>query len=125
MAILGSIIKGVIDVKDTLTPQPDHIKSQQKVLTNLLEEAKDTAFGKYYNFNTILSSENVQEAFAVTIPFFDYHKIDKEWRYRLHKGETDITWRGNPSHFALSSGITGKTSKRIPVCTDMITHLRR
>ena len=125
MAILGSIIKGVIDVKDTLTPEPDHIKAQQKVLTNLLEEAKDTSFGKYYNFNSILSSGNIQEAFAAGIPFFDYHRIDKEWWHKLHKGEADVTWPGSPSYFALSSGTTGKSSKRIPVTDDMITAIRR
>lgn len=125
MAILGSIIKGVIDVKDTLTPEPDHVKSQQKVLNNLLEEAKNTAFGKYYNFNKILSSDNVQEAFGAAIPFFDYHRIDKEWWSKLHKGEADVTWPGSPSYFALSSGTTGKSSKRIPVTDDMITAIRR
>ncbi|WP_066221609.1 GH3 family domain-containing protein [Formosa haliotis] len=124
MAIIGSIIKGVIQLKDTLTPESNPVENQKLVLKSLLETAKDTAFGSHYNFSAILQSENIAKAYADTIPYFDYNKINDEWWYRLHENETDITWPGNPDYFALSSGTTGNSSKRIPVTKEMIESIR-
>ena len=124
MAILGNIIKGIIELKDTLSSEINHTESQEKVLKDLLEKAKETQFGKFYNFENILKEENIQKAFAETIPYFDYNKINDDWWHKLHENETDVTWPGNPSYFAISSGTTGKTSKRIPVTDAMIDAIR-
>ena len=124
MAILGNIIKGAIELADTLTPEINHIETQEKLLKKLLEKARDTQFGKHYNFENILESENPSKTFADVVPYFDYHKINKNWWYKLHEGETDVTWKGTPDYFALSSGTTGKTSKRIPVTNEMIDAIR-
>ncbi|MDO1500632.1 GH3 auxin-responsive promoter family protein [Winogradskyella maritima] len=124
MAILGSIIKGVIDIKDSFTSEPNHIENQENVLKQLLETAKDTQFGKYYLFEGILNADNISEAFARQVPYFDYNSINDAWWSKLHKGETNVTWPGSPSYFALSSGTTGKTSKRIPVTDEMISAIR-
>ena len=120
MAILGNIIKGVINLTDTLTSETNHTEAQQEVLKNLLETAKDTEFGKKYNFETILLSDDLGESFAEVVPYFDYNKINRKWWSKLHEGEVDVTWPGPPSYFALSSGTTGKSSKRIPVTDAMI-----
>ncbi|MFL0352681.1 GH3 auxin-responsive promoter family protein [Xanthomarina sp. GH4-25] len=125
MAILGSIIKGVIHAKDALTSETNHIEEQHKVLINLLEKAKDTQFGKHYNFKETLVSENITKAFSSAIPYFDYNEINKNWWKKLHDGETNVTWPDTPSYFALSSGTTGKSSKRIPVTDDMIEAIRQ
>ncbi|NNE32890.1 MAG: GH3 auxin-responsive promoter [Winogradskyella sp.] len=124
MAILGNIIKGVINLKDTLTPEKNPVEEQEKVLRSLLDTAKDTQFGKHYDFKNILNAEHPKKAFAATVPYFDYNKINKEWWHKLHEDETDVTWPGSPSYFALSSGTTGKTSKRIPVTDQMIEAIR-
>ncbi|WP_299777979.1 GH3 auxin-responsive promoter family protein [uncultured Formosa sp.] len=124
MAIIGNIIKGVIQIKDTLTPESNPVENQKEVLKSLLETAKDTAFGKHYNFETILDHKDFDSVFSESIPYFDYNKINNEWWYRLHNKEEDITWPGNPDYFALSSGTTGKTSKRIPVTKAMIESIR-
>lgn len=124
MAILGSIIKGVIDLKDSLSSEPNHIENQYRVLNQLLETAKTTQFGKQYQFQDLLNTKNTPKAFAKNIPYFDYNKMHNEWWSKLHKGQTDVTWPGNPSYFALSSGTTGKTSKRIPVTDDMIAAIK-
>ncbi|MGC1472599.1 MAG: GH3 auxin-responsive promoter family protein [Psychroserpens sp.] len=124
MAILGNIIKGVIDLKDTFTSKTDHIDVQADVLKNLLEKAKNTQFGEHYNFEKILNSDTILTDFAQTIPYFDYNKINEEWWHKLHSGESDVTWPGHPTYFAVSSGTTGKTSKRIPVTDDMIDAIR-
>ncbi len=124
MAILGEFIKGAIDLKDKLTPEPKPIDEQKQVLLHLLEKAKSTAFGQHYNFEAILNSEFPLKDFSKVIPYFNYDKINEEWWYRLHKGEKNITWPGIPHYFALSSGTTGKSSKRIPVTNEMISAIR-
>lgn len=125
MAILGNIIKGFINLKDKLTPEINHIDAQQKVLKDLLEKAKDTKFGTFYKFQNILNSDNIDKEFSKTVPYFDYNKINDEWWNKLHDNESDVTWPGQPSYFALSSGTTGKTSKRIPVTDEMIEAIRQ
>ena len=124
MAILGEIIKGVIDLKDKLTSESNPIEEQKEVLQSLLHKAKDTAFGVHYKFKDILESSEKATLFSEKIPYFDYNKINEEWWYRLHNGEENITWPGAPDYFALSSGTTGKTSKKIPVTDEMISAIR-
>ena len=115
MAIRGSLIKSLIDLRDTIVSEPNAAKAQREVLKNLLEKAKNTSFGKFYNFNEILKAENIESAFADNIPYFDYNKLNERWWCQILEGAEDITWPGKPSYFALSSGTTGKSSKKIPV----------
>lgn len=124
MAILGSIIKTAIDLRGALVSEKSPIDSQKEVLINLLEKAKDTAFGKYYGFSKILEAEDVQKAFTEKVPYFDYHQMETEWWSKTQEGLEDISWPGNPTYFARSSGTTGKTSKRIPVTDDMVEAIR-
>ncbi|WP_456865490.1 GH3 family domain-containing protein [Galbibacter sp. BG1] len=125
MAVIGSIIKGIIELADSVTSEENASKNQHIVLKQLLEKAKDTKFGKDHSFNEILESENIEEAFAENTPYYDYNLInDKYWKY-LHEGEENLTWPGNPEYFALSSGTTGKTSKRIPVTEAMLEAIRK
>ncbi|MDP5229251.1 MAG: GH3 auxin-responsive promoter family protein, partial [Cellulophaga sp.] len=124
MAILGEIIKRVIDLKDALTPASNPIDEQKEVLKKLLEMAENTAFGKQYRFSTLLQSKQILKDFSEAIPYFDYDKINSEWWYKLHDGEENVTWPGIPDYYALSSGTTGKTSKKIPVTNEMITAIR-
>ncbi|EIJ39071.1 GH3 auxin-responsive promoter-binding protein [Galbibacter orientalis DSM 19592] len=125
MAVIGSIIKGIIELADSVISEENASKNQHIVLKQLLEKAKDTKFGKDHSFNEILESENTEEAFAENTPYYDYNLInDKYWKY-LHEGEENLTWPGNPEYFALSSGTTGKTSKRIPVTEAMLEAIRK
>lgn len=125
MAVIGSIIKGLIHAKDAVVSQPDPVEAQEEVLKNLLEKAKNTAFGKHYDFESLLKEDNLKESFAQKIPFFDYNKINEEWWSKIHEGDTGVTWPGKPPYFALSSGTTGKSSKRIPVTDDMLEAIRQ
>jgi len=124
MAILGGIIKSFLELRDTVTGDPDPVGEQCEVLEMLLTKAKDTAFGKYYGFGAMLRERDTLQEFARKVPYYDYNSIAKDWWARLHEGETDITWPGSPDYFALSSGTTGKTSKRIPVTADMVSAIR-
>ena len=125
MAIIGNIIKGFIEVKDALTFETNPIEEQQQVLRQLLEKAKDTEFGEFYGFKELLDSEDLEHSFAERVPYFDYESIQRNWWYKLHQQKNNITWPGNPTYFALSSGTTGKESKRIPVTDDMVDAIRQ
>lgn len=125
MAILGNIIKGVINITENLISETNHIESQQKQLKHLLEKAKDTEFGKHYHFEEILESDDIAEEFAKRVPYFDYHQMEAQWWNKTQEGVEDVTWPGKPSYFALSSGTTGKSSKRIPVTNEMIEAIRQ
>ncbi|SNR15344.1 GH3 family domain-containing protein [Tenacibaculum jejuense] len=124
MALLGGIIKGIISVAGTSIIDTNHVKSQENILIELLNKAKETQFGKHYKFQEILASENPANEFSKHIPYFDYDKINNEWWCKIHNDEIDVTWPGDPSFFALSSGTTGKKSKRIPVTDDMISAIK-
>jgi hypothetical protein len=104
--------------------EPDAGKAQQDELEKLLKKAKDTLFGIHYDFKSILEADDIQKAFAEKVPYFDYNKLNSEWWSKMHQGEEDVTWPGKPPYFALSSGTTGKSSKRIPVTEDMVEAIR-
>ncbi|UKM64139.1 GH3 auxin-responsive promoter family protein [Flavobacteriaceae bacterium GSB9] len=125
MAILGNIIKGVIDLTGSISSETDHHQAQKEVLSHLLETAKNTQFGEFYGFTDILNSDNIGQSFADKIPYFDYNKINEAWWHKIKDNETDVTWPGDLSFFALSSGTTGKTSKRIPVTSDMLEAIKK
>jgi hypothetical protein len=125
MPIVGSLIKSLIDLRGNIVSEPEAKEAQIEVLTKLLKKAKDTQFGKHYDFEALLKADDVKKAFAEKVPYFDYNKINKEWWYKLHEGGEDITWPGRPPYFALSSGTTGKSSKRIPVTEDMVDAIRQ
>lgn len=124
MAIIGNIIKGVINLRNSISSEANHIDNQKDTLNFLLEKAKHTEFGTHYKFEQILNSEDIYSEFKRSIPYFDYNKMQDTWWYKLHEGKHDVTWPGHPDYFALSSGTTGKTSKRIPVTTDMIEAIK-
>ena len=106
---------------DTKSP----VRSQQEVLKHLLKKAKNTQFGKYYDFKTILKSDQIVANFQYLVPLFEYETMAQLWWYRVMRGESNVTWPGKIRYFALSSGTSGTTSKRIPVSRDMLDTLRQ
>lgn len=124
MAIIGKLIKSTISIADYFIKSEDPKNAQKKVLMELLEKAENTLFGQHFDFNRLRNSSEPQKAYADRVPYFDYNKIHSEWWSKLHEGTEDVTWPGMPSYFALSSGTTGKSSKRIPVTDDMISAIR-
>lgn len=125
MAIIGNVIKTVIDINGTFTAKTNPVANQKAMLKTLLETAKNTAFGKYYNFEKILSSSSPQTVFSQCIPTHDYNSMHEKWWTKVIQGSPDITWPESTTYFALSSGTTGKTSKRIPVTNDMINAIKK
>jgi hypothetical protein len=124
MALLGKLVKAGVDLTGKLQSGEDNPKeSQINQLRELLSQAKNTAFGKYYGFEQILKSPDLISAFRKEVPIFDYEEMHQQWWSRQERLE-DITWPGRPDFFALSSGTTGKRSKRIPITNEFLASMR-
>lgn len=76
----------------------------------LISSAKDTEWGKRYDFKSI----NSYETFRERVPISDYESIKGDID-RLMKGEQNILWPSDIRLFAQSSGTTNEKSKFIPV----------
>jgi hypothetical protein len=125
MALLGKIIKSAIELTDKVLPEPSPLDDQREVLRELLKEARDTAFGRHYRFEDILQTVDPARAFAEAVPYHGYEQMYEQWWKRQLTGEENISWPGSPNYYALSSGTTGKSSKRIPVTDDMLKAIRK
>ncbi len=124
MALLGTFVKKGIELNQKLSFGDDEPSSlQQKQLEKLMEKAKKTSFGKYYGFKALLKADNIIKAFKDSVPIFDYYQMHEQWWQQQLKFP-DITWPGKPDFFALSSGTTGKKSKRIPITADFLQSMK-
>ncbi|MEB2774168.1 GH3 auxin-responsive promoter family protein [Algoriphagus sp. D3-2-R+10] len=120
MAIIGKLVKAGLDITakfQSAEDNPQH--AQENQLRELLSQAKNTAFGKYYGFEEILKSSDLISSFRKEVPIFNYDKMHEQWWCRQERLE-DITWPGKPDFFARSSGTTGKSSKRIPITNEFL-----
>lgn len=124
MAIVGEIIKRVINANALISKDPDPVEEQKLELVSLLSKAQNTAFGRQYHFADILSSEDPVAAFQEQVPIYDYDRLHGEWWHFLEKGHENVTWPGGQRYFALSSGTTS-TSKAIPVTDDMLESIKK
>jgi hypothetical protein len=124
MAVIGELIKKAIDLTGIITSDPDPFEAQEKVLRNLLETARPTAFGKAYGFSELLQSDDIMAAFQNKVPVHDYDRMFSEWWHYLLEGHQNVTWPGGQEYFALSSGTTSN-SKYIPVTDDMLNAIRK
>ncbi|MFT6871873.1 MAG: hypothetical protein ACJAVN_000877 [Roseivirga sp.] len=125
MPFIGKTIKAAIGVgSDLLDKDHNPYQTQKRVLINLLNEAKETAFGQKYDFSHIQWSNDPVKTFRNAVPTFDYNSMNDAWWHRTIDGQENITWPGSPNYFALSSGTTSSESKKIPVTSDMIQTIR-
>ena len=127
MAIVGEIFKNAIKLNRRLSITRKSMQDlQNKTLRKLLRKAAKTEFGKHYRFEDLLRSPNVIEDYQRNVPFYDYNKIYEQWWYKIvEEGKRDVTWPGKLKNFALSSGTTGSSSKKIPISRDMLLSMRK
>ena len=98
---------------------------QEISLIELLKKAQNTKFGKYYRFKEVLNTEDIIDTFRTTVPIFDYETIYRDWWHRLLEGENNVCWPGRVNYFALTSGTSNDSSKRVPVTGEMISAMRK
>ncbi|MBI2280951.1 MAG: GH3 auxin-responsive promoter family protein [Bacteroidetes bacterium] len=84
------------------------IATQEKVFQKLVATAKNTAFGKDHDFNSITD----YESFKKNVPVKDYEDL-KPYIERIKKGEENVLWPGLPNYFSKTSGTTSG-AKYIP-----------
>ena len=89
-------------------------RSQQEILTNLINQAKHTAFGRDHDFTSIHNYSD----FKKRVPIRDYEGL-KPYIQRVVHGEENILWTGKPAYFAKTSGTTSGT-KYIPITKESI-----
>ncbi len=122
--MIGEIIKKTIEIADKVFANPDPAEAQEEVLKELLRKAEPTAFGKYYQFGSLLKETEMRDAFAGSVPYHSYDSMRERWWQKVIEGGTDITWPGKTSYFSVSSGTTSK-KKHIPVTDDMLRSIRK
>lgn len=89
---------------------------QEETLQNLLQSAKNTAFGKDHNFASIKNYED----FKKHVPVTDYEGL-KAYVERIIDGEENVLWPGVPLYFCKTSGTTSGT-KYIPLTKESMPH---
>lgn len=125
MAILGSILKTVVDTRGKIPKRSNFYAQQTKVLKKLLKKAEFTAFGEHYHFTKLLQAKNPIEEFQSTVQIHDYSSIYRQWWYRSVRGEPYVCWPNHIKYFALSSGTSEAASKYIPVTKEMLRYFKR
>jgi len=90
---------------------------QNELLLNLINTAKNTEFGKRYDFSSIKNYQTYIE--RVPIKNYDGWQDDIE---RSRRGENNIFWPTPIKWFAKSSGTTRSKSKFIPVSEESLEH---
>lgn len=121
MPILGNVIKRTITLRKRMNfHRAEPVRYQLKVLKKLLRFARNTQFGRTYNFEKILQSPDIIQSFQDNVPLFNYKSIYQNWWSKAMDGQEDIFWPGKVKYFALSSGTTEGPSKYIPVTKDML-----
>ena len=91
------------------------IDVQNEELKKLVQQAKNTEFGKKYDFSSI---DNYQ-TFSERVPSFTYEEFFPTIKKTIN-GQQNIFWSENIKWFAQSSGTTNSKSKFIPVSSSSL-----
>ena len=112
-SILSWMVKKLMHQIDLFLKYPFLV--QNELLFVLLEKAKNTIFGKEYDFSSIKSYADFRKSVPVKTyeEFFPYIQ-------KLRKGEEDILKKKKIKWFAKSSGTTNAKSKFIPISKEAL-----
>ncbi|GGH37776.1 hypothetical protein IA57_05335 [Mangrovimonas yunxiaonensis] len=95
------------------------VQTQEKVFSDLINKAKNTAFGRDHDFGAIHSHAD----FVKRVPIRDYEAL-KPYVERVVQGEEHVLWPGKPIYFAKTSGTTSG-AKYIPITkASMPSHIK-
>ncbi|QSE98294.1 GH3 auxin-responsive promoter family protein [Fulvivirga lutea] len=88
---------------------------QAELFRKLIDQAKNTDFGKKYDFKSISNYKQYQER----VPLHSYEQLFP-YIERLMRGEQNVLWPSEVKWFAKSSGTTNARSKFIPVSPEAL-----
>ncbi|WP_346751693.1 GH3 auxin-responsive promoter family protein [Splendidivirga corallicola] len=112
-SILTWVMKKRIHEVELFMKYPNEV--QQELLEKLINTAKNTEYGKRYDFKSIRNINQYKER----VPLVSYEDIYVDVN-RLMKGEQNILWPSEIRWFAKSSGTTNARSKFIPVSPEAL-----
>lgn len=117
MAILHSIMSWVMKQRihqiELFMKYPNEV--QQDWFRKLIASAKDTEYGRLYDFGSITSVNQFKER----VPIRNYDSL-KPFIDRVRSGEQNVLWNTPIVWFAKSSGTTAGKSKFIPVSEESL-----
>ena len=91
------------------------VETQTNSLFDLIRKAKETEWGRKYEYHSLISIRDFQSR----VPVQSYEDFIP-WMERLRKGEADILWPGKIKWFAKSSGTTSAKSKFLPITKEAL-----
>lgn len=126
MEIVGKIIKrtAAVAYKRNLN-RGVAFEHQIDALHYLLSKARKTNFGMHHRFKFLLKRSSFLNLYQQYVPITDYEQFYKSWLKATIDGVPNNTWPGLIDHFALSSGTTGASSKRLPVTKKFIRSFQK
>ncbi len=117
MGLFNSIVTGVLRRRmsqiEAFVQNPHQI--QAECLKRLINQARDTVFGRERGFNCISSPE----VFKNQVELSTYEQLFP-YIERVMKGEQGVLWPSKVKWFAKSSGTTNARSKFIPVTPESL-----
>ena len=112
-SVVSWFLKKRIHQIEFFTKYPNEV--QHELLFNLLQQAKNTAIGKKYDFASIRTYED----FIARVPVVNYEEIEPLIS-KTRKGDQQLFWGSPIKWFAKSSGTTNAKSKFIPVSQESL-----
>ena len=118
IAKLSLLYANYVDKKNrSWIKQP--IKAQNKLLVHLIDQAKNTQFGRDHSFQDIKSFHDYKRL----VPIVDYESL-RPYVEKSLEGDENILWPGKPLYFCKTSGTTSG-EKYIPISKEsMPYHLK-
>lgn len=114
-SVLAKIYAGIISRKVHAWAN-NPFESQDKVFKDLIDQAKNTKFGKDHKFGEIKSYND----FKKYVPVRDYEGL-KDYIELIRNGDEDVLWKGTPLYFAKTSGTTSG-AKYIPITKESMPY---
>lgn len=136
MTIIGGLIKQGTKIGYTLSSLKNKrhesksyfvlpAANQSKTLRELLNHSKNTDFGKRYRFEALSKSTDFISEFQKEVPLYNYEKFKTHWLDEVFLGKPNVIYPGKIQHFALTSGTSSGSSKKVPVTQEMIKQFQR
>ncbi|MEO6849428.1 MAG: GH3 auxin-responsive promoter family protein, partial [Mucilaginibacter sp.] len=117
-AALSKVFAALVN-KDLDLIRNNSLSLQQKTFLELIDRAKNTAFGKDHEFENIRTYED----FISHVPVRDYEDL-RPYIDRITHGEENVLWPGKPAYLAKTSGTTSGV-KYIPISKEsMPEHIK-
>jgi hypothetical protein len=117
MAIVNSILSWIMKKRihqiEFFIKYPHEV--QEEWLLNLVNAARNTEWGKKYDYRSIEKNEDFKER----VPIQNYDTL-KPYIERMLQGEQNVLWPSEIKWFAKSSGTTSDKSKFIPVSEEAL-----